>query len=122
MHTCETPVFGIRRWCWVLAAAGGVGQLVTQMVKAADGRVIGLVSRQEKTEAAAAAGADHVLVSSGGGFQDTVRELTGGRGADARSDNGGPAPLTPAPPAPPPPPADGLSRQLMGVPTTLPPS
>jgi len=75
----------------VLAAAGGVGQLVTQMVKAAGGRVIGLVSRQEKTEAAAAAGADHVLISSGGGFQDTVRELTGGRGADVVYDNGGTA-------------------------------
>jgi Zinc-binding dehydrogenase len=75
----------------VLAAAGGVGQLVTQMVKAAGGRVIGLVSRQEKTDAAAAAGADHVLVSSGGGFQDTVRELTGGPGADVVYDNGGTA-------------------------------
>jgi NADPH2:quinone reductase len=75
----------------VLAAAGGVGQLVTQMVKAAGGRVIGLVSRREKTEAAAAAGADHVLISSGGGFQDTVRELTGGRGADVVYDNGGTA-------------------------------
>ena len=29
------------------------------------------------------------LVSSGGGFQDQVREFTGGRGADVVYDNGG---------------------------------
>lgn len=42
-----------------------------------------------RAPAALAAGADHVLVSSGGGFQDQVRELTGGRGTDVVYDGGG---------------------------------
>ncbi|MGW5368691.1 quinone oxidoreductase family protein [Streptomyces sp. NPDC004009] len=73
----------------VHAAAGGVGVLLTQMIKARGGAVIGLVSRQEKVAVAQEAGADHVLVSSGGGFEDQVRELTGGEGADVVYDGGG---------------------------------
>jgi NADPH:quinone reductase-like Zn-dependent oxidoreductase len=73
----------------VLAAARGVGLLLTQMVKAMGGRAIGLVSHQDKAPAALATGADHVLVSSRGGFQDQVRELTGGRGTDVVYDGGG---------------------------------
>ncbi|MER5783092.1 quinone oxidoreductase [Streptomyces mobaraensis] len=75
----------------VHAAAGGVGRLLTQMVKARGGRVIGLVSRAEKAAVAEEAGADHVLVHSGAGFEDSVRELTGGRGADVVYDGGGAA-------------------------------
>ncbi|MFF2077905.1 quinone oxidoreductase family protein [Kitasatospora sp. NPDC058162] len=73
----------------VHAAAGGVGQLLTQLVKAHGGSVIGLVSREEKAAAAREAGADHVLVHSGAGFEERVRELTGGRGADVVYDGGG---------------------------------
>ncbi|MFC8717898.1 quinone oxidoreductase family protein [Kitasatospora sp. NPDC057198] len=73
----------------VHAAAGGVGRLLTQLVKARGGRVIGLVSREEKAAVAEDAGADHVLVHSGAGFEDRVRELTGGRGADVVYDGGG---------------------------------
>ncbi|MEV7213446.1 quinone oxidoreductase [Kitasatospora cineracea] len=73
----------------VHAAAGGVGQLLTQLVKARGGSVIGLVSRPEKVAVAERAGADHVLVHSGGGFEQQVRELTGGRGADVVYDGGG---------------------------------
>ncbi|GHF21700.1 MULTISPECIES: quinone oxidoreductase family protein [Streptomyces] len=73
----------------VHAAAGGVGLLLTQMVKARGGNVIGLVSRPEKAGVAREAGADHVLVHSGGGFEEQVRELTGGRGADVVYDGGG---------------------------------
>ncbi|WP_424887116.1 quinone oxidoreductase family protein [Streptomyces sp. XH2] len=73
----------------VHAAAGGVGLLLTQMVKARGGKVIGLVSREEKAAVAEEAGADHVLVWSGGGFEDRIRELTGGRGADVVYDGGG---------------------------------
>jgi NADPH:quinone reductase-like Zn-dependent oxidoreductase len=70
----------------VHAAAGGVGLMLTQMIKARGGTVIGLVSRPAKV---AAAQADHVLVSSGGGFEDRVRELTGGEGAHVVYDGGG---------------------------------
>ncbi|MFE4369111.1 quinone oxidoreductase family protein [Streptomyces sp. NPDC056835] len=75
----------------VHAAAGGVGLMVTQMVKARGGTVIGLVSRAEKVPVAQEAGADHVLVSSGGGFEDRVKELTGGEGAHVVYDGAGPA-------------------------------
>lgn len=47
----------------VHAAAGGVGLMLTQMIKARGGVVIGLVSREEKVAVAKEAGADHVLVS-----------------------------------------------------------
>ncbi|GAA4529134.1 quinone oxidoreductase family protein [Amycolatopsis samaneae] len=73
----------------VHAAAGGVGLLLTQMVKARGGTVIGLVSREDKVPVAKEAGADHVLVSSGGGFEDRVRELTGGEGAHVVYDGSG---------------------------------
>ncbi|MER7765823.1 quinone oxidoreductase [Kitasatospora sp. NPDC096140] len=73
----------------VHAAAGGVGLLLTQLVKARGGNVIGLVSREEKADAARQAGADRVLVHSGAGFEEAVRELTGGRGADVVYDGGG---------------------------------
>ncbi|MFE4594642.1 quinone oxidoreductase family protein [Streptomyces laurentii] len=75
----------------VHAAAGGVGLLLTQMVKARGGTVIGLVSREEKAAVAKEAGADHVLVWSGGGFEDKIRELTGGQGAHVVYDGGGSA-------------------------------
>jgi NADPH2:quinone reductase len=45
----------------VHAAAGGVGQLLVQMVKAKRGRVIATVGSQEKVEIATAAGADDVI-------------------------------------------------------------
>ncbi|MFJ8475568.1 quinone oxidoreductase family protein [Kitasatospora sp. NPDC094011] len=73
----------------VHAAAGGVGLLLTQLVKARGAGVIGLVSREEKAAAAKEAGADHILVHSGPGFEERVRELTGGRGADVVYDGSG---------------------------------
>ncbi|WP_329485402.1 quinone oxidoreductase [Kitasatospora sp. NBC_01246] len=85
----ETYPIGPGDTAVVHAAAGGVGQLLTQMVKARGGDVIGLVSREEKSAAAKEAGADHVLVHSGGGFEGRIKELTGGRGADVVYDGGG---------------------------------
>ncbi|MFJ4839554.1 quinone oxidoreductase family protein [Streptomyces sp. NPDC088746] len=73
----------------VHAAAGGVGRLLTQMIKARGGNVIGLVSREDKAPIAKEAGADHVLVHSGGNFEERVRDMTGGRGADVVYDGGG---------------------------------
>ncbi|MTD53069.1 quinone oxidoreductase family protein [Amycolatopsis pithecellobii] len=73
----------------VHAAAGGVGMLLTQLIKARSGTVIGLVSRPEKVETATEAGADHVLVSTGGAFVEPVRELTGGAGVHAVFDGAG---------------------------------
>ncbi|MEO3789536.1 quinone oxidoreductase [Nonomuraea sp. B10E15] len=73
----------------VHAAAGGVGLVLTQLIKARGGSVIGLVSREEKVPVAKEAGADHVIVSSGGGFEERVRDLTGGEGAHVVYDGGG---------------------------------
>ncbi|MFJ1644828.1 quinone oxidoreductase family protein [Streptomyces sp. NPDC088258] len=73
----------------VHAAAGGVGMMLTQIVKARGGTVIGLVSRPEKARYATGAGADHVLVSSGDAFVEPVRELTGGEGVHVVFDGAG---------------------------------
>ncbi|WP_410601270.1 quinone oxidoreductase family protein [Amycolatopsis sp. lyj-90] len=75
----------------VHSAAGGVGLMLTQLIKARGGTVIGLVSREEKVSVAKNAGADRVLVSAGGGFEDRILELTGGEGAQVVYDGGGAA-------------------------------
>ena len=63
----------------VHAAAGGVGLLLTQTVKALGGRVIATTSGGEKAELARNAGADEVIGYEG--FAERVRELTDGVGA-----------------------------------------
>jgi NADPH2:quinone reductase len=73
----------------VHAAAGGVGLMLTQLIKARGGNVIGLVSRPEKIDIVKAAGADHVIVSSGGAFVDQVKELTDGEGVHVVFDGAG---------------------------------
>jgi NADPH:quinone reductase len=60
----------------VHAAAGGVGLLLTQLVKLRGGRVIGTVSTAEKEKLARDAGADDVVRYDG--FAEEVRRLTGG--------------------------------------------
>ncbi len=60
----------------VHAAAGGVGLLLTQMIKLRGGRVIGTVSTDEKEKLARDAGADEVLRYEG--FAEEVRRRTGG--------------------------------------------
>ncbi len=73
----------------VHAAAGGLGQLLIQLIKARGGRVIGLASTAAKAEAARKVGADHVVVSTGDTFVTPVLELTGGEGVHAVFDGGG---------------------------------
>ena len=60
----------------ILAAAGGVGLLLIQMVKARGGRVIAVTSTEEKVELARGAGADETIGYEG--FAERARELTGG--------------------------------------------
>ena len=64
----------------VLAAAGGVGLLLTQIAALRGGRVIGVVSSEAKAVHAADAGAADVIVGYEG-FAASVRDLTGGEGA-----------------------------------------
>ncbi|MGF7146658.1 NADPH2:quinone reductase [Sphingomonas zeicaulis] len=75
----------------VHAAAGGLGQWLTQIVKLRGGRVIGRVSTDAKVEAACRAGADHVIVDAAGDFADAVLALTDGEGVDVVFDGSGPA-------------------------------
>jgi NADPH2:quinone reductase len=68
--------------CLVHAAAGGGGQLLTQIAKLAGATVIGTVGSHEKAEIAKARGVDHVVLYRETDFRDAVRELTGGIGVD----------------------------------------
>ncbi|WP_203655397.1 quinone oxidoreductase family protein [Actinocatenispora rupis] len=73
----------------VHAAAGGLGQKLTQLVKARGGKVIGIVSSEQKAETARDGGADHTVVSTGDAFVGPVLELTDGEGVDVVFDGGG---------------------------------
>lgn len=72
------------------AAAGGVGLILTQIVKLRGGSVIGRVSSADKIAAAKEAGADHVLVDTAGRFAAEVLRLTDGEGVNVVYDGSGP--------------------------------
>lgn len=69
------------------AGAGGVGLLLTQLLKAKGARVITTVSSDGKEALSRQAGADEVLRYEG--FDEAVRELTGGVGVDVVYDGVG---------------------------------
>jgi NADPH2:quinone reductase len=73
----------------VHAAAGGVGLLLTQVVKLLGGRVIATTSGGEKADLARAAGADDVIAYEG--FAEQVRTLTDNAGASVVFDGVGQA-------------------------------
>lgn len=73
----------------VHSAAGGVGLMLTQMIRLLGGRVIGRVSSPDKIEIAKAAGAEEVIVSATGDFADEVLRLTGGEGVHVVYDGAG---------------------------------
>jgi len=73
----------------VHAAAGGVGLLLVQMLKAAGATVVGTCSTAEKEALARGAGADHVVRYTEDDFVARTRELTEGRGADVVYDSVG---------------------------------
>lgn len=74
----------------VHAAAGGVGLLLTQIIKLRGGRVIGRVSSADKIAAAKEAGADHVIVDTEGRFAEEAVRLSGGEGVHVVYDGSGP--------------------------------
>jgi len=71
----------------VHAAAGGVGLLLTQMIKDIGGTVVATTSSTAKAVLAKQAGADFVTTYEE--FPAVVREVTGGRGADVVFDGVG---------------------------------
>lgn len=65
----------------VHGAAGGTGTAAIQVARAAECRVLGVVSTDAKAQAALEAGAQHVLRSDGP-WKDEALALTDGRGVD----------------------------------------
>ena len=75
----------------VHAAAGGVGTIMVQWLKALGATVIATVGTDEKAKLARAHGADHVIVYTREKVAERVRELTGGAGVPVVYDSVGKA-------------------------------
>ena len=71
------------------AAAGGMGLLLTQLITARGGTVIGTTSSDEKDELARGAGAAEVIRYTEADIAEQVREWTGSRGVDVVYDGVG---------------------------------
>ncbi|MHC1548227.1 quinone oxidoreductase family protein [Phyllobacterium sp. K27] len=73
-------VHKVRRGDWVLvhAAAGGLGQIVTQWAKRMGANVIGTVGSHQKIAKARAAGADEVVLYKESGWFNEARKISGG--------------------------------------------
>lgn len=71
------------------AAAGGVGLIACQWLKALGASVIGTVGSDAKAELARSHGCDHVIVYSREDFAQRVRELTAGQGVPVVYDSVG---------------------------------
>jgi NADPH2:quinone reductase len=87
--TTETYMIKPGDIAFVHSAAGGLGLMLTQMIKARGGKVIGRVSRPEKVEIVRAAGADEVIVATGGDFVDEVNRITNNQGVAVVYDGAG---------------------------------
>ena len=91
-HYLSTSTYAVQQGSVALvhAAAGGVGQLLTQMVKKRGGRVIATAGSAEKLETARERGADELLnYSEIDDLAAAVRELTEGVGVDVVYDGVG---------------------------------
>jgi NADPH2:quinone reductase len=75
----------------VHAAAGGVGTIMVQWLKALGATVIATVGTDEKAALARRNGADHVVVYTREKFPERVKELTGGTGVAVVYDSVGKA-------------------------------
>ena len=75
--------------CLVLAAAGGVGQLLVQIAKNRGARVIGTVSTDEKAALVRSLGADEVVVYTKQSVEAEVKRITEGKGVHVAYDSTG---------------------------------
>lgn len=73
----------------LLAAAGGVGSLVSQWANHLGATVIGIVSTEEKARLARSQGCHHIVMADRENTAAAVRELTGGEGVAAVYDGVG---------------------------------
>jgi NADPH2:quinone reductase len=88
--TASTFAVGPGDVALVHAAAGGVGQLLVQMVHARGGTVVATAGGPEKCATARALGAEHVVdYRAVDDLAAEVRRLTGGRGVDVAYDGVG---------------------------------
>lgn len=78
-------------WVLVLAASGGVGGLLCQILRAKGAHTIATVGSEGKVAVARESGAEVVLVEGEGVVESKVRECTGGKGVVAVFDGVGKA-------------------------------
>ena len=71
------------------AAAGGVGLIACQWLKAIGAKVIGTVGSQEKAELAKANGCDYTILYKEENFVEKVKEITNGQGVPVVYDSVG---------------------------------
>ncbi|MFC7491419.1 MULTISPECIES: quinone oxidoreductase family protein [unclassified Knoellia] len=91
-HYLSTSTYAVQQGTTALvhAAAGGVGQLLTQMTKKRGGRVIATAGSAEKLQTARERGADELInYSEVDDLAAAVRELTDGKGVDVVYDGVG---------------------------------
>ena len=90
-HYLTHSTFPLKRGDTALvhAAAGGVGQAVTQVARICGARVIGTVGTEAKATIARDAGAHEVIVYTTQDFEVEVKRLTDGRGVDVVYDSVG---------------------------------
>ena len=65
--------------CVLYAAAGGVGTLLTQMLRVKGGESFAVVGTEPKAEVARSAGADHVIVAAEGDLAEQIESIAGKR-------------------------------------------
>jgi NADPH:quinone reductase len=82
-HYLTTDSYSIKKGDVLLvhAAAGGVGQLLIQIINLVGGTAIGLTSSEEKRQVALSAGAGSVFLYSDN-WKDSVMQMTSGKGVD----------------------------------------
>ena len=80
MHDAVRP--RTRESILIYAAAGGMGNALIDMAKAADLVAIGVVSSGEKVRFARELGTDHVINRKDEAISKRIDEITGGRGVD----------------------------------------
>ncbi|PKW18975.1 quinone oxidoreductase family protein [Saccharopolyspora spinosa] len=90
-HYLITSTYPVRtgETALVHAAAGGMGMLLTQLIKSRGANVIGTVSTPEKEELAREAGADEIIRYTEADVVEEVKDLTDGRGVDVVYDGVG---------------------------------
>ena len=90
-HYLSNSTYAVQPGDWVLvhAAAGGVGLLLTQLVRARGGHVVATAGSADKVALARSAGAERVVDYTREDFVAAAREATGGEGVAAVYDGVG---------------------------------